>query len=75
MNIVMATVTKNSIPSAIAKFRSFFISKTYVVSREAEEASSAVTRRRIALTAKSILISCKVNGGSNIFTLPPYGIL
>ena len=75
LNIVMAIVTKNNAPSVNAKFRSFFISKINVFSPEAEDASSAVTRRRMALTARSMLVSWKVKGGSNIFTLLPYGTL
>ena len=74
-NIVMTIVTKNNIPSVNAKFRSFFISKINVFSPEAEGANSVVTRRRMALTARSMLISWKVKGGSNIFTLLQYGTL
>ena len=70
LSIVIATVTKNITPSTIAKFRSFLISEINAFSPDKKGTSSAVTMRRIALTAKSKLKSWKAKGGSNIVTLP-----
>jgi len=73
-NIVIATVTKNSPPVTMAKFRSFFVSNTNVFSPEIAGARTAVTKRRMALMAKSVLRSRRVNGGSSMFRFPSYGI-
>ncbi len=69
LNISMAMVTKKNRPNTNAKYRSFFISETNIFSPNMYGTSSAVARRRIELTAKSMLRSCIVKGGSIIFTL------
>ncbi len=65
--IVMPIVNKNRQLSANAKFRSFFRSIIEVPSPRTKGANSDVRRRRAALTAKRMLTSWRVKGGSNKF--------